>query len=61
MAYEVFILRRAQKELAQLQKQSYPRVRDLIEALASNPRPSGCKKLIGRDGWQIRSANYRKI
>ena len=45
MDYEVFILRRAQKDLANLPKPNYPRMRDSIAALASNPRPVGCKKL----------------
>ncbi len=61
MEYEVFILRRAQKALANLPTQNYPRIRDLIGALASNPRPSGCKKLTGREGWRIRSGDYRIV
>ena len=55
MSYEVLILRRAQKELADLPKVDYERVRDAIAALAENPRPAGCKKLVGREGWRIRS------
>ena len=61
MAYEVFILPRAQKELAHLPKQNYGRVRDLISNLADNPRPTGCKKLTGRQGWRVRSGDYRVI
>ena len=61
MDYEVFILRRAQKELESLPKPNYSRVRDLILALASNPRPSGCKKLTAREGWRVRSGDYRII
>jgi len=59
--YEVFILRRAQKQLANLPKQNYSRIRDLVATLADNPGPSGCKKLIGREGWRIRSGVYRII
>lgn len=61
MSYEVFILRRAQKELAALPKTDYERMRDAITALAENPRPAGCKKLTGREGWRIRSGDYRAI
>ncbi len=61
MEYDVFILRRAQKELANLPKSNYERGRDAIAALASNPRPAGCKKLSGREGWRIRSGDYRII
>ncbi len=59
MSYEVFILRRAQKELANLPKTDYERMRDTIVALAENPRPTGCKKLTGREGWRIRSGDHR--
>jgi mRNA interferase RelE/StbE len=61
MSYEVFILRRAQKELASLPKTDYERMRDAIAALAEKPRPAGCKKLTGREGWRIRSGDYRVI
>lgn len=55
MSYEVLILRRAQKELADLTKTDYERIRDAVAALAENPRPAGCKKLVAREGWRIRS------
>lgn len=61
MSYEVLILRRAQKELADLSKIDYERVRDAVVGLSENPRPVGCKKLVGREGWRIRSGNYRVI
>ena len=61
MSYAVLILRRAQKELADLPKADYERVRDAVAALAENPRPAGCKKLIRREGWRIRSGDYRVI
>lgn len=61
MSYRIFILRRAQKELANLNTESYDQAKEVIRQLAENPRPSGCKKLIGRDGWRIRFADYRVI
>lgn len=61
MSHEVLILRRAQKELADLPKADYGRVRDAVAALADDPRPVGCKKLVGREGWRIRSGDYRVI
>jgi mRNA interferase RelE/StbE len=61
MSYEVLILRRAQKELADLPKVDYVRVRNAVVALANDPRPAGCKKLAGREGWRIRSGDYRVI
>lgn len=61
MKYTVLISRRAQKELANLIKSEYARVRDAIISLSENPRPGNCKKLVGREGWRIRVGNYRAI
>ena len=61
MNYAVSILRRAQKELGQLSSPSFERVCDAIRLLAGNPRPPGCRKLVGRDGWRIRVGDYRVI
>jgi mRNA interferase RelE/StbE len=61
MSYRVSILRRAQKELATLPGNTFERVRDALRALAEEPRPAGCKKLKGRDGWRIRVGDYRVI
>ena len=55
------MLRRAQKGLAELPKSDYERMRDVLEYLAEDPRPIGCKKLTGRSGWRIRSGDYRAI
>lgn len=61
MNYTISILRRAQKELAELSAEAYERVRDSILALAEDPRPSGCVKLTNREGWRIRVGDYRVI
>ncbi len=61
MSYELLIQRRAQKELANLPKADYERMREAIAALSFEPRPASCKKLMGREGWRIRSGNYRAI
>ncbi|MEM1093275.1 MAG: type II toxin-antitoxin system RelE/ParE family toxin [Bacteroidota bacterium] len=61
MNYRIEILRRAAKALSKLQKQDYERVRDAIRDLGITPRPAGCKKLVGRDGWRIKVGRYRVI
>ena len=61
MKYSLFILRRAQKELAALEETEYQKIKKVILRLADNPRPSGCSKLIGREGWKIRVGNYRVV
>ena len=61
MSYTIFILRRAQKELAKLPLEAFEPVRDAIGALAEDPRPTGCIKLRNREGWRIRIGDYRGI
>ncbi len=61
MTYSLFILPRAQKELAQLNSVACVRVRDAIRELAGDPRPPGCLKLTGRDGWRLRVGDFRVV
>ena len=61
MIYRILILRRAQKELAELSKRDYERMKSAILALSSNPRPNQCTKLVSREGWRMRVGNYRVI
>ena len=61
MSYAIQILRRAQKELAQVPKPDYERIKEAVLNLGQNPRPAGCKKLTGREGWRIRVGDYRVI
>jgi mRNA interferase RelE/StbE len=59
--YRVEILRRAAKALSKLPSPEYERVRDAITSLSPDPRPAGCKKLVGRGGWRVRVGRYRVI
>ena len=61
MTYTVSILRSAQKSLAAISGDTQDRIITAIHRLASDPRPPGAKKLIGRDGWRIRVGDYRII
>ena len=61
MTYSIFILPRAQREIATLGVAERVRTKAAIEALRENPRPTGCTKLSGREGWRIRIGNYRVI
>jgi len=61
VSYRVSILRRAQKELADLPNDIFLRVSEALQSLAMVPRPSGCVKLRGREGWRIRVGNYRVL
>ena len=61
MNYAVFLLRRAQAQLAKLPSEVYEPVKDAIRMLGEEPRPHRCKKLIGREGWRVRVRDYRII
>ncbi|MGI8911776.1 MAG: type II toxin-antitoxin system RelE family toxin [Rubrobacteraceae bacterium] len=36
-------------------------MREAIRELAGEPRPPGCRKLKGREGWRIRVGDYRIV
>ena len=62
VAYELTFARSSRKELERLNQPHRVRVFRRIEALATNPRPAGCRKLEGaEDLWRIRIGDYRVI
>jgi mRNA interferase RelE/StbE len=62
MSYSVRISESAANEIESLPKSEIPKILSKIEQLSLNPRPPGCKKLIGPEKlWRIRSGNYRII
>jgi len=61
MSYSLSILRRAQKELAQVSQEDQERIVEAIRGLGANPRPPGCRKLTAREGWRIRVGDFRVI
>ena len=60
--YRVLLERGAEKDLARLSSEIHQRVIAPIQALATNPRPPGCRKLAGsRNDWRIRVGDYRVV
>ena len=60
--YAITFARSARKELERLDPALVNRIFPLIESLAQNPRPSGCKKLSGvQNLWRIRVGDYRIV
>lgn len=59
--YSITITKTAQKQLDKLPKNISDTLIEAIQQLASNPRPAGCKKLKGREGYRIRKGKYRII
>ncbi|MBU2569379.1 MAG: type II toxin-antitoxin system RelE/ParE family toxin [Gammaproteobacteria bacterium] len=62
MSYALKIKPNAQKELARLSKSVANAAIKKIRALADDPYPTGCKKLVGSDHtYRIRTGDYRII
>ena len=60
--YTVSFARSARNDLSRLDKKIVARIFPKIEALAVDPRPSGCRKIQGADDlWRIRVGDYRVI
>jgi mRNA interferase RelE/StbE len=58
----VLIERNAEKDLDRLSREMYNRVITVIQGLAANPWPAGCRKLVGgQSDWRIRVGDYRII
>jgi len=58
--YEVFIRRRAVRQLDNVPFRDHQRILDRILALEENPRPRGCEKIVG-DIYRIRIGPWRVI
>lgn len=61
-AYQVIFSRSARKELETLDAATVNRIFPRIEDLRNDPRPSGCRKLVGSENtWRIRVGDYRVL
>ena len=61
MLYQITLKKQAIKSLEKIKEPYYSKIKAAIYGLVQNPRPNGCKKLKGRDGYRIRIADYRVI
>lgn len=60
--YRIEFARSARKDFRLIDRQSIPKLLAAIEALADDPRPSGCRKLAGSERtWRIRVGDYRVV
>lgn len=59
--YRIVVTRPAQKQLLKLPKEATDQLQAAIDMLATDPRPSGVKKLKGREGYRIRVGDYRVL
>lgn len=61
MAYQIELSSRAARDFLKLSPELQRRVTPKIDALASDPRPSGCEKLTGSDAYRIRAGDHRVV
>ena len=60
--YRVLLERGAERDLNRLSSEIHDRVITAIRALGGNPRPAGCRKLLGsKNDWRIRVGDYRVL
>ena len=60
--HEVLVENRAQRNLKRLSREILERVVRAVRGLANNPRPKGCRKIVGaQNDWRIRVGEYRVI
>ena len=60
--YEVLLERRAERDLRRLPRRVFLSVVERIRALRDDPRPAGCRKIVGSENdWRIRVGAYRVV
>ncbi|HVS10655.1 MAG TPA: type II toxin-antitoxin system RelE/ParE family toxin [Planctomycetota bacterium] len=62
MAWQVRISKPAERYLGSLPVRAQRRAAGVIDALAEDPRPPGCRKLAGSDDlYRVRLGDYRLV
>ena len=61
--YQIIVSNSAEKDMEKLPSTALKKVEGAINLLATEPRPTGCKKLKGTREylWRIRVGDYRVI
>ena len=61
MSYRLKLIKKAEKDLDRIKDQEFEVIKHKISALSENPRPHGCQKLTGEEGYRIRSGDFRVL
>ena len=61
MPYRIDYAPAAAKQLRKFDREIYVRIRPVIDALADNPRPSGCTMLTVEKRYRIRGGDFRIV
>ena len=60
--YKVELLdRKTERQLDRIHEPDFGRISSAILELEDDPRPRGCRKLRGLEGWRIRVGDWRVI
>ena len=57
--YEILFKKSVQKDFNAIPNKDLKKILERIEALAADPRPSGCEKLTGQQRYRLRQGRYR--
>ena len=60
-AYKVYFREPVEKDFSSIPKKDLVKILSRIEALANDPRPSGCEKLTGQERYRVRQGRYRIV
>ena len=61
MPYRIDYAPAAAKQLRKFDREIYVRIRPVIDALANDPRPSGCTMLTVEKRYRIRVGDFRIV
>ena len=61
MPYRIDYAPAATRQLRKFDREIYVRIRPVIDALADNPRPSGCTMLTVEKRYRIRVGDFRIV
>jgi mRNA interferase RelE/StbE len=57
--YKIFFKKSVEKDFKVIPKKDLKKILNRIEALAEDPRSSGCEKLTGQHRYRLRQGRYR--
>ena len=60
-SYKIHFSESVHKDFRQIPQKDINKIFALIDSLAIEPRPYGCKQLAGQENYRVRQGNYRII
>ena len=59
--YKILIKKSAAGELGKIPRKDLEKIVRRVRDLEQDPRPSGCRKLSGKDKYRLRQGDYRIV